>query len=174
MTNFIPTGYEIEGIEKIPDQGPAIIVMYHAEHACDAAFFNSEIFLRKKRPIVQIVHRLAFRIPGFATFIEACEWISGTVDSCVAILKKGDLLTVFPGGATEAFLSDKKYTILWPRMAGFAKIAIQAKVVRGSLKFMTSLLTNFYEPKLLFLFILTPKSNSLIFPAIWQFFPQKN
>jgi hypothetical protein len=105
--------------------------MYHAEHACDAAFFNSEIFLRKKRPIVQIVHRLALRIPGFPTFMDACEWITGTVESCVAILKKGDLLSVFPGGATEAFLSDNNYNILWPRYAGFARIAVQAKVVRN-------------------------------------------
>jgi hypothetical protein len=104
--------------------------MYHAEHAIDAALFNTAIYLLKKRPIVQIVHRLAFRLPGFGPLIEACEWISGPTESCVAVVNRGDLLSVFPGGATEAFLSNNDYKLLWPKQAGFAKIAMQTKVVR--------------------------------------------
>lgn len=61
----IEKGYEIVGIEKIPETGPAIFVLYHPEGPLDAAFFMSKIFLERNRKILAIVERMNFKMPGF-------------------------------------------------------------------------------------------------------------
>ena len=45
------------------------------------------------------------------------------------MLRKGEILLIYPGGTREAMLADG-YEILWINNAGFAKVAHQAKVVR--------------------------------------------
>jgi hypothetical protein len=115
-------------MEKIPEQGAAILIFYHAESPMDAAFFNSAIFLKKKRKIVQVVDRSVEKFPGYKSFTEAAEQTPGTVDSCVEMMKNGDLLSIFPGGMKEQFLSEN-YQLIWKETAGFAKVAIEAQVV---------------------------------------------
>ena len=123
-------GYEMEGIEKIPDSGPAILILYHAETPTEAGFFHSEIYLKKNRKIIQIVDRAAKKIPGYLTFMEAAEQTEGSLESCVEMMRRGELLAIYPGGTREALLADvSQYQVLWSKTAGFAKIAVQAKVV---------------------------------------------
>lgn len=55
--------------------------------------------------------------------------IPGTVQSCSAILQGGDSLAVSPGGVYEAQFSDHNYKLMWNKRLGFAKVAIDAKVV---------------------------------------------
>ena len=61
--------------------------------------------------------------------LEATEQTAGTVESCVELLKKSQLIGIYPGGTREAYLGNNNYQVVWPERAGFAKLAIQAKVV---------------------------------------------
>lgn len=54
--------------------------------------------------------------------------ISGTVQTCSNILKNGGLLAISPGGVYEAQFSHD-YQLMWRNRVGFAKVAIDAKVV---------------------------------------------
>jgi hypothetical protein len=40
------------------------------------------------------------------------------------------LLAISPGGVREMLFSDSNYNLIWNKRKGFAKIAIEAKVVR--------------------------------------------
>lgn len=64
--------------------------------------------------------------------MEAFGVIPGTVQSCAALLRKGNLLAIAPGGVYEAQLGDNDYQLLWKERLGYAKVAIEAKVVRAS------------------------------------------
>jgi len=56
------------------------------------------------------------------------EHSTGSIESCVATIQRGDLLAIYPGGTKEAFLADN-YDVLWKKDAGFAKIAHLTKCV---------------------------------------------
>lgn len=70
---------------------------------------------------------------GWSSLLEAFGVIPGTVQSCAAVLKRGDLLAIAPGGVYEAQLGDNRYELLWKQRLGFAKVAIEAQVVRFNL-----------------------------------------
>lgn len=55
--------------------------------------------------------------------------IPGTVQICSTILKENNLLAISPGGVYEAQFGDCYYTLMWKKRLGFAKVAMDAKVV---------------------------------------------
>lgn len=67
---------------------------------------------------------------GWSSLLEAFGVIPGTVQSCAALLRQGNLLAIAPGGVYEAQLGDNNYELLWRKRLGFAKVAIEAKVVK--------------------------------------------
>jgi hypothetical protein len=61
--------------------------------------------------------------------MEAFKVIPGTVQSCSGILKEGNILAIAPGGVYEAQFGDSNYQLMWKGRVGFAKVALEAKVV---------------------------------------------
>ena len=55
---------EIVNIENVPYKGPALLIMYHATTPIDAGFFISKFFIEKKRKVLAIIDRIAYKIPG--------------------------------------------------------------------------------------------------------------
>jgi hypothetical protein len=47
----------------------------------------------------------------------------------VNLLNEGHILSISPGGVREALFSDHNYEVLWGSRAGFARVAVNAKVV---------------------------------------------
>ncbi len=66
---------------------------------------------------------------GFSIISEALKVIPGTVQTCSTILKENNLLAIAPGGVYEAQFGDCYYSLMWKKRLGFAKVAIDAKVV---------------------------------------------
>ena len=60
---------------------------------------------------------------------EAIEGMTGSLESCVEVLKNENLLAIAPGGVREMLFSDSNYSLVWGNRTGFAKVAIEAKVV---------------------------------------------
>jgi hypothetical protein len=55
--------------------------------------------------------------------------VPGTVQTCSNILKENNLLAISPGGVYEAQFSNSYYKLMWKNRLGFAKVALDAKVV---------------------------------------------
>lgn len=51
------------GIEKIPTQGPALLIIYHGYLPLDGFFILSKILLDLDRKVVTIVEKLNDKIP---------------------------------------------------------------------------------------------------------------
>ncbi|XP_006126383.1 DGAT1/2-independent enzyme synthesizing storage lipids-like isoform X1 [Pelodiscus sinensis] len=120
-------GYEVHGIEKIPE-GPGLIVFYHGASAVDYHFFVCNFYIQTKRVCYSVVHNTLPSIPGIQMFLKLLPAVYGGREECVEILKKGNLLGVAPGGAQESFFSSESYNLLWGNRKGFAQVAIDAKV----------------------------------------------
>lgn len=121
-------GYEANGWENIPDEGPALIVYYHGAVPIDYYQLVAHCILKKRRVIHSVVDTFLFKIPGLKTILSAFCCTPGTVASCADDLRAGNLLGLAPGGVYEAQFSDSCYKLEWKSRVGFAKIAIEAKV----------------------------------------------
>ncbi|KAL0273456.1 UNVERIFIED_CONTAM: hypothetical protein PYX00_006112 [Menopon gallinae] len=120
-------GYEVVGLENIPDTGGALIVYYHGAIPIDLYYLMSHVFLRKNRQIYSVADRFLFKIPGFSILAENIKIIPGTVQECSNILKANNLLAISPGGVFEAQFGDSNYNLLWRNRLGFAKVALDSK-----------------------------------------------
>jgi len=58
------TGYEISGFEKIPDEGPALLVYYHGAIPIDLYYLMANVILHKRRHLRAVGDRFLFAIPG--------------------------------------------------------------------------------------------------------------
>ncbi|XP_053321950.1 transmembrane protein 68 isoform X2 [Spea bombifrons] len=120
--------YEICGMDKLPDESPALIVYYHGALPVDYYYFVSRVILLKGRTIHSVGDHFLFKIPGLRPLLELFNVIHGPKEECVRALSNGHLLAISPGGVREALFSDENYTIIWKNRTGFAQVAIDAKV----------------------------------------------
>nr|XP_029479548.1 transmembrane protein 68-like isoform X2 [Oncorhynchus nerka] len=125
---FIWHGYEIHGMEKIPDEGAALIVYYHGAIPIDYYYFLAKVLIQKGRIVHSVADHFLFKVPGFKLLLEVFSVIHGPQQECVKALKSGHLLGISPGGVREALLSDETYQLLWGKRKGFAQVAIDSKV----------------------------------------------
>lgn len=121
-------GYEIVGLENIPQDEPVLFIYYHGAIPVDVYYFASKIFLYNSKLIRLVVDRFLFKIPGWSIFADVLKIIPGTLQSCSAILKEGNMLAISPGGVFEAQFGDPYYELMWKKRMGFAKVALDAKV----------------------------------------------
>ncbi|KAM9844346.1 DGAT1/2-independent enzyme synthesizing storage lipids [Aulostomus maculatus] len=121
-------GYEIHGMEKIPDEGPALIVYYHGAIPIDYYYFLANVIIQKGRTCHSVADHFLFKIPGFKLLLEVFSVIHGPQEECVQALKNGHILGISPGGVREALFSDETYPLLWGKRKGFAQVAIDAEV----------------------------------------------
>ncbi|CAH1137525.1 unnamed protein product [Phyllotreta striolata] len=120
-------GYEVTGLENIPKEGSALIVYYHGAIPVDIYYFIVKVIFGKNRLIHTVADHFLFKVPGFSVIAECMNVVPGTVQSCAAILKEGNLLAISPGGVYEAQFSSH-YNLMWKKRLGFAKVALEAKV----------------------------------------------
>lgn len=66
---------------------------------------------------------------GWSIIAEALQVFPGTLQTCISILGRGNLLAISPGGVYEAQFGNPYYRLLWKGRLGFAKVALEAKVV---------------------------------------------
>ncbi|KAI1287669.1 Transmembrane protein 68 [Halotydeus destructor] len=121
-------GYEVVGMDNIPDEGGALIVYYHGAIPLDYYYLLAKCILFKGRLIQAVGDRFLFSIPGWKLMMEVFHVFPGTIPTCVDVLSKGELLSIAPGGVREAQFGDSTYQLIWGNRIGFAKVALEAKV----------------------------------------------
>ncbi|XP_011636240.1 transmembrane protein 68 [Pogonomyrmex barbatus] len=121
-------GYEIQGLENIPQDKPVLFIYYHGAIPIDMYYFISKIFLYNSKLICTVGDRFLFKIPGWSVIADVAKIIPGTIQTCSAILKEGNMLAISPGGVYEAQFGDSYYELMWKKRMGFAKVALDAKV----------------------------------------------
>lgn len=118
-------GYEVDGLENIPNKGPALIVYYHGALPIDHYYFIATCLLSKNRLVKAIGDRFLFKIPGWEPLLSVLQVSPGSVEDSSRALRDGQILSVAPGGVFEAQFGDETYKLLWGKRIGFAKVALQ-------------------------------------------------
>lgn len=131
------------GLENIPQDKPVLFIYYHGAIPIDIYYFISKVFLFNSKLIHTVADRFLFKIPGFSIISDVLKVIPGTVQTCSTILKEGNMLAISPGGVYEAQFGDSYYQLMWQRRMGFAKVALDAKVVHFHVKFYLDSLSSF-------------------------------
>ncbi|KAK0398419.1 hypothetical protein QR680_002585 [Steinernema hermaphroditum] len=118
-------GYEVTGLENIPDDGPALLLYYHGTLPIDVYYLIAKCILYKKRTLHCVGDKFIFKIPGWGMICKVFCVTPGTVEDCVQNLNDGNLLCIAPGGVREALFSDAAtYQIMWGKRLGFAKVVL--------------------------------------------------
>jgi len=58
------SGYEVEGLERIPTSGPVLIVFYHGALPIDFYYLFAKIWLYRNRRVRVVADKFVFKIPG--------------------------------------------------------------------------------------------------------------
>jgi 1-acyl-sn-glycerol-3-phosphate acyltransferase len=58
------TGYEINGLENLPSDRPALIIYYHGAIPIDIYYFIAKTLILKNRLIHTVADNFLFNIPG--------------------------------------------------------------------------------------------------------------
>jgi len=120
--------YRAFGIERIPTEGPALLVFNHSFASYDMFLLAAEIYERTGRVMRPLGDRLIFKLPIVNKFASTVGVVEGNMKNAIPLLKAGELVAVAPGGMYEAIRpSSQKYEIEWESRRGFAKLAIQGQ-----------------------------------------------
>ncbi len=134
----MPSGIEIElsyqvvkrlfnpmivGSENIPDQ-PCLFVGNHSLAALDG-WVLAPVFIKElKRFARGLGDKFLFSSPAIGDFVLKTGGVMGHPEVCSALMKAGQDLMVFPGGAQEAVKpASELYELKWKERYGFVKLA---------------------------------------------------
>ena len=71
---------------------------------------------------------LSFPLTGLGRFFRFFGCLPGPRKEVIKILNAGEIVSISPGGLREALFSSN-YSLLWGNREGFAKVALEARVV---------------------------------------------
>lgn len=105
------SGYDVTGLDNVPETGPALFVSYHGTLPLDIYYLIARVMLHRKRILHVVGDKFVFKIPGsFVNLFLSDIWLlgwgkickvfcitPGTIEDCIANLKAGNLLIIAPG-----------------------------------------------------------------------------
>ncbi len=121
--------YRVEGLERIPRDGPALLTLNHGPFPLDAPLLGMTVYDHQGRLPRALTDHLVFRMPGMRELFTAVGAVDGRHETAAALLEAGNLVIVMPGGAPEAFKPSRRaYELYWRQRTGFARLAIAQQV----------------------------------------------
>lgn len=66
---FIFLDYEINGIENLPKDGPALLIYYHGAIPVDIYYFIVKVLFAKNRLVHTVADHFLFKVPGKMLYI---------------------------------------------------------------------------------------------------------
>jgi 1-acyl-sn-glycerol-3-phosphate acyltransferase len=121
------TAPRVSGVEHLPVDRPALLAGNHTTLALlDSPLLLLEIHAARGVFPRTLGDHLHFRLPGWRSLVERFGVVDGTPETLRALMRAGEWVVVFPGGAHEVFKRrGEKYALLWDGRTGFARAAIE-------------------------------------------------
>jgi 1-acyl-sn-glycerol-3-phosphate acyltransferase len=115
------------GLEHLPRDRPALLAGNHTTFAVfDAPLLLLAIYEARGIFPRTVGDRLHFHVPGWRRLLAEFGVVEGTPANVRALMRAGEWIVVFPGGAREVFKRrDEKYALLWGERTGFVRLAIE-------------------------------------------------
>jgi len=120
--------YEVQGWENIPRKGPALLVMNHGVLPFHAFLLTRQIYAKVGRLPRTLAAEFLFQLPIIREMILRGGGLNASRRNAGTLLKRGELVTVAPGGIYEALLVHPgTKRIPWQRRYGFVAVALKLK-----------------------------------------------
>lgn len=114
------------GLEEMDLSRPALLVGNHTLFSMDAPLMLSAIYSRHGVLVRALGDHFHFRIPGWGELVRNMGGVEGTPENCSELMRQGQSILVFPGGAREVNRrKGEDYDLIWKQRTGFARMAIQ-------------------------------------------------
>lgn len=115
------------GLDDIPDERPLLFVGNHTLFGLlDVPLMFFELWKERRIFLRGLGDHLHFKVPVWGEFLRSFGVVDGTRENCAALMRAGEAVLVFPGGAREVFKrKGEHYKLLWKERLGFAKMALR-------------------------------------------------
>jgi 1-acyl-sn-glycerol-3-phosphate acyltransferase len=119
----------IQGVERIPASGAAMLVSNHGRLVFDA-FILLRLILRARGRLARVMaDHMWFRLPVFDRLFRMAGAADGTRENAASLLSQGQLVLTYPGGVPEILHGRfGREHIEWDGRCGFARLAIEGGV----------------------------------------------
>jgi len=115
------------GLERIPrGEGPLLFVGNHTIlGVLDTPLLVAEVYRSAGILLRGLGDHAHFKIPVWRDLLARMGAVDGTRENCDRLMREGEAVLVFPGGAREvAKRRGEKYRLMWKKRLGFARMAL--------------------------------------------------
>jgi len=115
------------GLENVPDDGPMLFVGNHTIFgAQDVPVMMLDLYREKGLKVRALGDHNHFRVPVWGDLLSRVGAVDGTRATCRALMRRGEPILVFPGGAREVNKrAGEDYKLIWKKRYGFVRLAIE-------------------------------------------------
>jgi 1-acyl-sn-glycerol-3-phosphate acyltransferase len=115
------------GIERVPKRGALLVGNHTLYGVFDMLLWTAEL-IERGIMVRGLGEHVLFKMPGSGELLKACGIVPGTRANTRELMRRGDLILVFLGGAREvAKRKGEQYQLIWKNRLGFAKMAIEGR-----------------------------------------------
>lgn len=115
------------GIENVP-KGGALLVGNHTLYGVFDLVLLAAEFIERGIVVRGLADHAHFRVPVHRDLLTTAGAVPGTRANVRELMRRGDLIMVFPGGAREvAKRKGERYQLIWKNRLGFALMAIEGR-----------------------------------------------
>jgi 1-acyl-sn-glycerol-3-phosphate acyltransferase len=114
-------------LERAVAARPTLFVGNHSLYGVlDVLLFADGLYRERGICLRSLADRNHFRIPAWRDFVVLTGAVLGTRRNCAELMRRGEHILVFPGGAREVFKHrDEAYRLIWKERYGFVQLAIE-------------------------------------------------
>ena len=118
---------EYLGTDNIEADEPTLFVGNHTRYGfLDAKLLIEGLYAHTNIWPRSLSDRIHFQIPGWRESLENSGAVLGSRENCRALMRDGQSILVFPGGAREVSKGkDANYKLLWQERLGFVRLAVE-------------------------------------------------
>lgn len=116
---------KVYGIDNVPKRRALLVGNHNTLGVVDAPLLAAELWERG-RIVRSLGDHAHFRIPGWRDALTQMGVVEGTREITSELMRRGELVMVFPGGGREVNKrKNEQYKLVWKNRLGFARLAIQ-------------------------------------------------
>jgi 1-acyl-sn-glycerol-3-phosphate acyltransferase len=114
-------------LERVNPKRPSLFVGNHSVfNVFDAMLFADALYREKGICLRSLADRGHFKVPFWRDLIVRQGGVLGSRENCAALMRRGESILVFPGGAREVFKrKGEAYQLFWKERYGFVRLAIE-------------------------------------------------
>ncbi len=116
---------KVYGIDNVPTERALLVGNHNLLGLVDAPLLAAELWERG-RMVRSLGDHAHFKVPGWREALTRMGVVEGTREITSELMRRGELVMVFPGGGREVNKrKNERYKLVWKNRLGFARLAIQ-------------------------------------------------